>query len=604
MVNEFSKFVVTGNRPIMSNFVVSALKYRPQHFEDVVGQSEVTQTLENAIKNDKLAQSYLFCGPRGVGKTTCARIFAKVINNQGVIDEDYDYSFNIFELDAASNSSVDDIRLLVDQVRVPPAKGLFKVYIIDEVHMLSKNAFNAFLKTLEEPPPFCKFILATTEKQKVLPTIISRCQVFDFKRITDQDMVNHLAKICEKEGIKYEEGSLEIIAQKADGALRDALSIFDRQVSFTNANLLRAAVLENLNILDSAYYFQLTDAILQSDHSSVLLLVEDILQKGFQENDLIVGLAEHFRNLLVSKDSNTVGLINNQVEKDQYLNQGAAANTGFLLTALDLAAKTAGALRTNKNQRLTLELGLLKICHIGQSVTVSNTTQVKKNPDSITSAANPSPADEKEKEIPTPPATEKKQSPPPTEETTPTPVNTTTPAAEQPGEKSENETNLAVNNLNSLEDFAKSIQPQNTTEPEKKEEEDETLADNPNAPDEAKLHVLWNEIATDAIQNGAQGLGTSMQSARLTILNNNTIKVEVANGVQLNFMDEARITIMEKLKTGLNLFRLSLNLELNKSLSPTEEKRPYTTKEKYDEMVKKNPNLQTLKNQLGLDLEL
>ena len=293
----------------MENFVVSALKYRPKTFKDVVGQSAITQTLENAIKDNHLAQALLFTGPRGVGKTSCARILAKMINSNGSVDENEDYAFNIFELDAASNNSVDDIRNLTDQVRIPPQVGSYKVYIIDEVHMLSSNAFNAFLKTLEEPPKHCIFILATTEKHKIIPTILSRCQIFDFKRITVTDAKNYLKVVAKAQNIDAEDDALHIIAQKADGAMRDALSIFDRVVSFSGKNLTRKAVSENLNVLDYETFFQITDLLLDNAIPSLLIQFNQILARGFEGQHFIAGLASHFRDLYVAKSTETLELL-------------------------------------------------------------------------------------------------------------------------------------------------------------------------------------------------------------------------------------------------------------------------------------------------------
>jgi len=350
----------------MEHFIVSARKYRPQVFEDVVGQQAITNTLENAIKNNHLAQALLFTGPRGVGKTTCARILAKRINQKGKeVDPDEDFAFNIFELDAASNNSVDDIRNLTDQVRIPPQTGNYKVYIIDEVHMLSQSAFNAFLKTLEEPPAHAIFILATTEKHKIIPTILSRCQIFDFKRIGVIDIKNYLKKIADQENITADDDALHIIAQKADGALRDALSIFDRVVSFAGDKLTRQAVAENLNVLDYDSYFKATDLILKNDIPQLLLKYNEILSKGFDGHHFIAGLASHFRDLLVARDTNTIELLEvGENTKKQYLEQAANSNTSFLLQAIELANDCDLKYKTSKNQRLLVELALMQLASI------------------------------------------------------------------------------------------------------------------------------------------------------------------------------------------------------------------------------------------------
>ena len=350
----------------MEHFIVSARKYRPQVFEDVVGQQAITNTLENAIKNNHLAQALLFTGPRGVGKTTCARILAKRINQKGKeVDPDEDFAFNIFELDAASNNSVDDIRNLTDQVRIPPQTGNYKVYIIDEVHMLSQSAFNAFLKTLEEPPAHAIFILATTEKHKIIPTILSRCQIFDFKRIGVIDIKNYLKKIADHENITADDDALHIIAQKADGALRDALSIFDRVVSFAGDNLTRQAVAENLNVLDYDSYFKATDLILKNDIPQLLIKYNEILSKGFDGHHFIAGLASHFRDLLVARDTNTIELLEvGENTKKQYLKQATNSNTSFLLQAIELANDCDLKYKTSKNQRLLVELALMQLASI------------------------------------------------------------------------------------------------------------------------------------------------------------------------------------------------------------------------------------------------
>jgi DNA polymerase-3 subunit gamma/tau len=361
-----------------SHFIVSARKYRPATFDTVVGQEHITTTLKNAIQNNQLAHAFLFCGPRGVGKTTCARILAKTINCtnrtadceacnecESCISFNSNASFNIYELDAASNSGVEDMRSLVEQVRVPPQGSKYKVYIIDEVHMLTSNAFNAFLKTLEEPPPYAIFILATTEKHKIIPTILSRCQIFDFKRIRVTDIAKHLQNIAEKEGIRYDEQGLHIIAEKADGALRDALSLFDQTASFTSQNITYANVIENLNILDYAYYFRVMDAIGGFKTAEVLLIFNEVIRKGFDGHQFLVGLSEHIRNLMVCKDASTLVLLEVvDSVKEQYRNQSAMYSGIALLKFLGVLNDSDTGYKQARNQRLHVELALLRLAYL------------------------------------------------------------------------------------------------------------------------------------------------------------------------------------------------------------------------------------------------
>lgn len=363
----------------MSEFIVSARKYRPSTFASVIGQKSTTATLKNAIRIGHLAQAYLFCGPRGVGKTTCARIFAKTINCQNLTADtepcnecescrsfNQNRSYNIHELDAASNNSVDDIRLLIEKVRIPPQISRYSVYIIDEVHMLSQAAFNAFLKTLEEPPKHAIFILATTEKHKILPTILSRCQIYDFNRIKIKDTVEFLEYIAQKENIQYESDAFNIIAQKADGAMRDALSIFDQVVSFTDNRIISyQSVIENLNILDFEYYFSLTDAFLTNEVPKALLIFDEILSKGFDTHNFINGLSRHFRDLLVCKSRNTVQLLEvGESIREKYLAQAAKCSDAFLFEALNVCSEADVNYRTSKNPRLHIEISLVKICNL------------------------------------------------------------------------------------------------------------------------------------------------------------------------------------------------------------------------------------------------
>jgi DNA polymerase III subunit gamma/tau len=356
----------------MGSYVVSARKYRPETFDTVVGQQHITETLINEITNDRLAQAFLFCGPRGVGKTTCARILAKEIN-KGTVPDGYDFSFNIFELDAASHNSVDDIRALNEQVRIPPQTGVYKVYIIDEVHMLSQQAFNAFLKTLEEPPKYAIFILATTEKHKILPTILSRCQVFNFDRIQIPEIVSHLQGIAKDEHIEAEEDALHLIAQKADGAMRDALSIFDQMASFgKDGKITYADVIENLNILDYDYYFKMVDGFLKGDISSVLVNYDEIQRNGFDGQLFINGLANHFRDLLVAQNANSQQLLEKSKEiAGRYHKQALAVTPSFIINAINILGETDMNYKTSRNTRLHVELCLIKLASLQHAIDVT-----------------------------------------------------------------------------------------------------------------------------------------------------------------------------------------------------------------------------------------
>jgi DNA polymerase-3 subunit gamma/tau len=604
----------------MDNFIVSARKYRPVTFESVVGQAHITGTLKNAIKNNQLAQAFLFCGPRGVGKTTCARILAKTINcvnpNQQLepcgncescVSFQQGNSFSIHELDAASNNSVEDIRNLTEQVRIPPQTGKYKIYIIDEVHMLSSAAFNAFLKTLEEPPSYAIFILATTEKHKIIPTILSRCQIFDFNRIKVEDMARHLAAIAEKESIGYDMEGLHLIAQKADGGLRDALSMFDQIASFSNRNITYQAVIDNLNILDYDYYFKVSDSLMSEDVSGALLLFDEILSKGFDGNHFIIGLASHLRNLLVGKDPATLHLLEvSEGIKQKYLAQSQQAEASFLVSALNIANHCDLNYRTSKNQRLQVELALIKIAHLPAVLQLATTTppvEVKKKriepltpaPSTTQSVANVTPeavqetqvavltpaAVQTEEEVIDTPAASEPQEDPITEPEKP--------AASVPKTSFFTATPL-IPNLNDL-----------ASAPLEEEKPDYLRGDACQPFSAEMLLNRWNAFAEKAKKENKINLFTLMTANPPVLLDDYQIELNVENKIQENQLQEARIDLMNYLRTELQNFQLDL---ATKIVENTEKKRLYTSSEKYQYMVEKNPKLEEFKKRFNLDLEL
>lgn len=609
----------------MDNFIVSARKYRPVTFDSVVGQQHITGTLKNAIRNNQLAQAFLFCGPRGVGKTTCARILAKTINCEQITAENEacgecdscksfqnGNSFSIHELDAASNNSVDDIRSLIDQVRIPPQTGKYKIYIIDEVHMLSQQAFNAFLKTLEEPPSYAIFILATTEKHKILPTILSRCQIFDFNRIKVEDMANHLASIAAKEGISFEPDGLHVIAQKADGGLRDALSMFDQIVSFSNKQLTYKAVIDNLNILDYDYYFQLLDAIYKQDAANALLVFDSILNKGFDGGHFISGLSSHIRNLLVTKDPSTLKLLEvSENVKKRYLEQAQQLSSGLLLSALNIANQCEVNYRTSKNQRLQVELALLKMCHIASAIALAQNgipaqAEVKKKlPESGIAAApkTASPANNSSQfTSPVAKQIENSVTTTATPNTAPAKAAVTSPVVDAAKTKA-NET-AAKPAFKGWGNFkpANSLPNLNTIFDEKKTSDSEgpELVEGSEYLEVTQNAFLskWNIFAEKLKADNKITLFTIMTASTPT-LNGVTIEVEVENAVQSDQLKLGKIDILNFLRVELRNFALDLNVSM---VEKTKDRKPYTAQEKYQAMVAKNPLLEELRKTFDLGL--
>jgi len=599
----------------VDNFIVSARKYRPVTFESVVGQQHITNTLKNAIKNNQLAQAFLFCGPRGVGKTTCARILAKTINCTnlqpngeacGVCASCQSFqngnSFNVHELDAASNNSVDDIRSLIEQVRIPPQAVRYKIYIIDEVHMLSQAAFNAFLKTLEEPPNYAIFILATTEKHKILPTILSRCQIFDFNRIRVEDMAHHLASIAKKEKISYEADGLHIIAQKADGGLRDALSMFDQIVSFSGGNVTYRSVIDNLNILDYDYYFNITESLLKEDNAKTLLLFDEILARGFDGSHFISGLSEHFRNLLVSKDQSTVKLLEvSEGIKAKYLQQSNSSTVSFLLSALNIANQCDLSYRLSKNQRLQVELALLKMCNLPSVFNLATSPMpretagdLKKKPDLI--GLGPEKENKTAGELPV-------------ASDNPLVYNTGKHQAggkqpddgvkkEETGEKPK----IFIPNLHipstsvkipSLKDMGKIT--------EELPEEDPYIKGT--AKDDfttEQFSKCWSDYAAKLKAEGKKNLLTIFTSNPPKLVSKNNYEIIVENKVQENYFRDERPDLHNFLRGTLRNFEIEIGIRVDEKAVV---KRPYTTAEKFQHMATKNPALVELKNKFNLDFD-
>lgn len=580
-------------------YTVSARKYRPQHWDAVVGQDSITRTLKQAIDQEQIAQAYLFCGPRGVGKTTSARIFARAINGFDANDQE-DYAFNVFELDAASNNKVEDIRSIVDQVRIPPQQGQYKVYIIDEVHMLSQAAFNAFLKTLEEPPPHAVFILATTEKHKILPTILSRCQIFDFHRITVPDMVEHLKGICAKEGIEAEEAALHVVAVKADGALRDALSIFDQLVAFAGKKLDYATVAEHLHVLDQQTYFDVVDAVREAEVAKALLILDGIISRGFDPHHFITGLGAHLRNLLMSKDASTVALMEVTDDvKAQFSTQSASVDLRFLVRALDAVNQADVQYKGSNHQRLLVELTLMQLASFTEAEKKKpELTPIEAGAWSVDAPppkaqANPVPA----AAAPTAPA------PTPAPEPKPAPV-AEQPKGEEPDqpapapapvrEKPKAPTVQAVPSLgiaapSTLMDVAKPVE---AAEPAAVREQ----------PVNAEaVEKAWEAFIVTVESEGQFNLHTTLKATTMGF-EDSTITLNVLNRLQTEQIREVQLRLNQYFADQLENDTLKLVVEMAELESATASSEFMNDRERYDEMVKKNPKLDELRKRLDLDL--
>jgi len=578
----------------MENFIVSARKYRPQTFDTVVGQAHITSTLKNAIRSSHVAQAYLFCGPRGVGKTTCARILAKTINctNRTKSIEACDecescksfnsgHSLNIYELDAASNNSVEDIRNLINQVSFAPQIGTHKVYIIDEVHMLSQAAFNAFLKTLEEPPKHAIFILATTEKHKIIPTILSRCQIFDFSRIKIDDIVDHLAAIAKKEKVKTEEDALHIIGQKVDGSMRDALSIFDQMVSLSGDNITYKTVIDNLSILDYDYYFKVTDALLEKNTSSSLLIFNEILNKGFDGHHFINGLAEHFRNLLVCKDEITLQLMEVSANiRERYKTQSKKTEADFLLRGLSLMNKADVQYKSSRNQRLLVELALLQLCSLQ-----GNVSGVEKKNEILDK-----PADQPAAKLYTAPTLPPKTvaEPIPTQKIV-QPVVAAIPKESPPKNgtsKSPIKSMLSIssmtNGVTSVKSASQTISHVSTTS-------------------EAKdLETAWKEFAESIKKKNKINLSSTLSARKPAMEDEATISFSVLNQVQEDEINFIKTDLLAFLRREMKNPAIQVKIIVDKHDT---ERKPYTGEEKYQHLSEKNPALNKLRQQFNLEID-
>ena len=590
----------------MDNFIVSARKYRPSTFKQVVGQESITSTLQNAIKNNHLAQAFLFTGPRGVGKTTCARILAKTINCLNPTGEmepcnecesctsfNNNASFNIHELDAASNNSVDDIRNLVDQVRIPPQAGKYKVYIIDEVHMLSASAFNAFLKTLEEPPEYAKFILATTEKHKILPTILSRCQIFDFKRISVEDIANHLSWVAESENIDADKEALHVIAQKADGALRDALSTFDQIVSFSGSHISYKDVIENLNILDYEYYFKIIDYILNGDTSSLLLTFHEILENGFDGQHFLTGLSEHFRHLLVVKDKATLKLLEaGPALKEKYGEQSARCNAGFILQALEITNKYDLSYKSSNHKNLHVEIALIKLSSVQWTAVqqqVTATAQPSQQQSVAKETASTATVQEVKKQPETPQVSEQKAVYQPEVEKKPVVKKTISGSIKKA--QVVDKRNVSNVSIKSTLDALKNKQ--NKADAEKDEQVIITEFN------QQRLETVWSSFANE-YKAKSPTFGSAIEKYKPELADNFRIRMKVDNMIiAKDVLNMA--TLLEYMKKELNNNQITIEPVLP---GKKEKKVVLTDREKFEVMAQKYPGIRQLKDQLNLELDM
>ena len=585
----------------MEQFIVSARKYRPQTFKDVVGQKAITNTLLNAIENNHLAQALLFTGPRGVGKTTCARILARKINQEGYDDPNEDFSFNVFELDAASNNSVDDIRNIIDQVRIPPQTGKYKVYIVDEVHMLSSAAFNAFLKTLEEPPKHAIFILATTEKHKILPTILSRCQIFDFKRITINDAKEHLKEIATEQGVTFEDDALHIIAQKADGAMRDALSIFDRVVSYCGNNLTRQAVYENLNVLDFEYYIRVTDLILDNKIPELLLAFDDILAKGFDGHHFIVGLASHFRDLLVCKTPSTLTLLDSgEQARALYSAQSQKATQDFLLKGIELANTADLNYKISQNQRLLVELCLMQLASItfdgekkNSNAFIIPATHYRNNSYSITevkplASGNSSPVDKQLEDTTIPKLEVKEEITQKAEIKKVDPAETSTPDHKPLTTTQPKVSALSLAGLRAKKELEA-----------KQSQHVKHLGELPTEDfSETDMLLLWNKYAQRLSDTGKKLMSTYMLMNEPK-LKGTTITLELPNESTKEDFLSGSVELLGYLRGKLHNHDVVIEVKVNETV---EKKYAFTPDDKYERLKNINPAIDLLRRTFDLDV--